>query len=50
MRRLLGWIWMLRRFGLRRTVAYWREGQRRGWMTEAEGLAFLESLRNEGAV
>jgi hypothetical protein len=42
-----GWLWMLRRFGLRRTWIYWREGRRRGWMTAIESRVFLAKLEQQ---
>jgi len=45
--RLAGWLWMLRTLGWRRTLWYWREGRRRGWMTYDESIAFLEEVRHQ---
>jgi hypothetical protein len=37
-----GWVWMLRSFGIRRALGYWKEGRRRGWMEEGQARAWLE--------
>lgn len=52
--RASSWLWMLRKFGLRRTLWWWDAGSRNGWLTEADFDHWLEAhgyppmVRNDG--
>ncbi len=35
------WVWMARRYGVRLTWRYWRQGRSRGWMTAEEFRKFI---------
>jgi hypothetical protein len=38
------WLWMLRRFGLRRTLWYWEQGRFYGWQSKEESEVFLHEF------
>lgn len=46
--RTQAWVWMVRRWGVRRTFNYWRMGQERGWMDDKEADDFIRYVMKKG--